>query len=133
MMPNRSYLIILWLLLNISSCAPSKEEQVKQLEEKVLAVHDEVMSQMDKINQRQRKLKASLQNGDTTQLNVSQIRQQITDLKNADAAMMDWMHQYKSPTDLAPEQATIYLQDQLEKMEQVKKQVANALSNTEKI
>lgn len=127
------YYLIFILLINLGACAKSEKEQLKQLEEQVLTQHDEVMSQMGKINQRQRKLKASLQNADTTQMDVKQIRQKITNLKKADDAMMDWMHQYKSPSDLSPDQAHDYLQDQLVKIERVKKQVTNALANTEKI
>ena len=87
---------------------------------------------MDKLFQQQRKLQASLQKADTSGINTQLVRQQIADLKKADAAMMDWMHQYKSPTDLAPDTASMYLQDQLVKIEAVKKQVDNALAITEK-
>jgi tetrahydromethanopterin S-methyltransferase subunit B len=132
-MKHSTYFLIFILLTSLYACSLSEKEQVKQLEEQVLKEHDEVMSQMDKINQKQRKLQAYLQKADTTQINTQLIRNQITNLKKADAAMMDWMHQYKSPTNELPEKANIYLQDQLVKIERVKKQVANALDNTEKI
>ncbi len=127
-----SYLVLI-LLTCLYSCAISEKEKVKLLEEQVLREHDEVMSQMDKIFRKQRKLQASLQRADTSQTNQQLIRKQIADLKKADAAMMDWMHQYKSPTDLAPEKASMYLQDQLVKIRRVKKQVAKVLANTEKV
>jgi hypothetical protein len=132
-MKNRLYYLILILLTSLNSCSISEKEKVKLLEEQVLREHDEVMSQMDKIFQKQRKLQASLQKADTSQINTQFVRKQIADLKNADVAMMDWMHQYKSPMNLAPEKASTYLQDQLVKIERVKKQVAKALANTEKI
>ncbi|QMU29119.1 hypothetical protein [Adhaeribacter radiodurans] len=125
------YLIITFIFISLCSCAKSEKEQLKQLEEKVLAVHDEVMGQMDKIYQKKHKLQASLQKADTTQMNTRVIRNQIADLKKADDAMMDWMHQYKSPADLSPEKANVYLQDQLVKIELVKKQVTNALANAD--
>ena len=131
-MKRLTYFLIFIVLTSLFSCSVSEKEQIKLLEEQVLAEHDEVMSQMDKINQRQRKLRAYLQKADTEQINPRFVQNQIADLKKADAAMMDWMHQYKSPAELAPEKASLYLRDQLAKIKQVKKQVESALANTEK-
>ena len=47
--------------------------------------------------------------------------------------MMDWMHQYKNPRSLSPENAAIYLQSQLSRIEQVQKLIENALLNARKI
>ncbi|WP_147275674.1 hypothetical protein [Adhaeribacter pallidiroseus] len=128
----KHYAFSLIFLISFFSCSLSEKEKLKQLEEQVLTQHDAVMSQMDKINQRQRKLKAYLQKADSTHMDTKLIQNQITDLRKADAAMMNWMHQYKNPADLSPENASIYLEDQLFKINQVKKQVTSALANTEK-
>ncbi|PSR52563.1 hypothetical protein AHMF7605_02990 [Adhaeribacter arboris] len=131
-MKHWSRYLILIILTSLYSCSISEKEQLKKLEEQVLTRHDEVMSQMDKIYQKQRKLQTYLQKADSTKSDGKLVRKQIVDLKMADEAMMDWMHQYKSPTNLTPEKANLYLQDQLVKIKQVKKQVEGALANSEK-
>ena len=122
--------IILFLLL--SRCSFSEKGKIRQLEEKVLHEHDVAMSHMERVNSLQRKLQTYLQKADTTQIHGKQLRKQIHNLKRADAAMMDWMHQYRSPDTMSAHAARIYLQDQLQKIKMVKQQMDTALTRANK-
>lgn len=118
--------LLLCTLLLLSGCqsGPSTTEQREQLEAEVLELHDNAMAEMGKIYRLRRnmtRLQDTLhtQQPDTTQL--QHLSQHITSLNTADEAMMQWMRQYKAPTEDQPHpEAMAYLQQELEKMTRVK-------------
>lgn len=131
-MKHRSYYLTLLLFASQYSCTLSEKEQLKQLEERVLHQHDEAMRRMDQLNQLQNTLRTYLKQADTVQIETQLLRKQLADLSQADAAMMDWMHQYQSPDSLSAAKATVYLQAQLVKIEQVKSRLDSALTRAAK-
>lgn len=132
-MKHRSYYLILLLSASQYSCALSEKEQLKQLEERVLHQHDEAMRRMDQLNQLQNTFQTYLRQADTVPTETRLLRKQLADLSQADAAMMDWMHQYQSPDSLPAAKATLYLQNQLVKIEQVKSRLDSALTKAAKM
>ena len=62
------------------------------------------------------------------------LEQHLGLLQKADEAMMHWMHQYKSPQkEQSQEAAMQYLQDQLQRMEQVKYKMDSTLAAAQTI
>lgn len=120
-------LLYILLILVLQSCSSEKEE-LKKLEEKVFKQHDETMRQMDKIMQLQRNLRTYVKQPPSPATDTFLIKKQLQNLKIADEAMMAWMHQYKSPAGLPAVKARSYLQDQLTKINQVKKLTEDALT-----
>lgn len=94
-------------------------EAVDQLQAEVMEVHDSSMVKMDVIYQTQKGLKQliTVEPGDSLLLDKTakeSINRALADLDEADAAMFDWMAQYKAPNkeDYTPETATTYLNEQ---------------------
>lgn len=110
---------------------PSGAEQRQQLEARVMDVHDSAMARMGQLflqrQQLEKRRDSLLQQADTSGLHL--LNQHVVALEKADAAMMDWMHQYKAPAEgQAQDTAMNYLQGQLEKIDQVKKQIDSTLA-----
>jgi len=128
------YFILFYLFLG--SCnGQSDMERKKILEEKVLKIHDEAMSKMDASYQLQMNLKKLNQkliqkSSDTTVIHL--IRNQSDLLTQAEESMMGWMHQYKLPENLSPQQTIVYLQSQLIKINRVNNQMNSALETARK-
>ncbi|MDQ4139578.1 MAG: hypothetical protein M3142_03550 [Bacteroidota bacterium] len=110
-------------------------ERMQALEEKVLAIHDEAMSRMDaayELRMNLQKLNQRLITQPTHSTITGIIKNQYNLLNLAEEAMMDWMHQYKVPEKSSPQQAIIYLENQLAKINQVKTQMNSALETAQK-
>ena len=104
----------------------SGEEAVKQAENDVFAIHDEVMPKIDdvmrlrkQLNQRVASLDSATTTGSTagalrTDEEKEQTRLLNQNLTNADSLMMNWMSRYNGDTlaKLAPADALRYLSDQ---------------------
>ena len=89
----------LFLLLPLFAALPaclslqSDEQKAEAAEKAMLAKHDELMAQMDQLTILRQQLQKTP--GPDT---VAAGRQRRA-LLSADAAMMDWMHRYRKPTD----------------------------------
>jgi hypothetical protein len=132
-LPNKSFILLMMPLLLLMSCqsGPSEAEQRQALEDKVMAVHDEAMADMNDIyhlrhNLRQLRDSLEAQTTDTTVIHT--IGQQLSALNNADDAMMGWMHQYQAPEKQEPAAAMVYLNGQLQKINKVKTQMDSTLT-----
>ena len=103
-------LLVSWPLLTaLPACLSleSEEQKAAAAEKTVLARHDELMGKMDQLyDLRQQIQKASL-------LDTVEAGQRRRALLKADAAMMDWMHQYHKPAaTVAADQQLVYFQKQ---------------------
>jgi hypothetical protein len=100
----------------------SGQEEKKELETRVLAIHDEAMTRMDEIIRLRRTLRdtrdtLAARQADSTA--ILTLEREINGLDQADEAMMQWMRQYKAPDTLQHEQAMTYLQQELTKIQRV--------------
>ncbi len=87
-----SYIIYTFLILLIISCGDSKPKEVEQFNlkmDKTIAIHDEVMPEMTKINQLIGKLEAKM---DST--NIEKYKPAVEDLKTGHDKMMTWMKDF---------------------------------------
>jgi hypothetical protein len=116
---------------------PSDAGPREALESRVMQVHDTTMAEMDQVfrlRQDLKKLRDTLQTRQPDTAALRLVAQHIGLLQKADDAMMRWMHQYKAPGEKQAHQAAmLYLQDQLQKIKQVKKQMDSTLTAAQSI
>ena len=124
----------LWLLF--AACTNDHQHQNSQsnyneLEEKVMAVHDEVMPKMGQMKVLKKQLgaaKDSLARQKPANDSLIQILQsRIEALEQADRAMWDWMHQYKVPTHEDDSAIVAYLEDEMKRVTEVKEKMLQSI------
>ncbi len=99
----------------------------KALSDKAGAVHDEAMKELAEMNRVGRRMKDFMQKAKMTKEYHDKYADVLAAMEKAEAGMMSWMAQYREPTDLSPEAAQQYLNDQIQKIEQNKKDIHTAL------
>jgi membrane-associated HD superfamily phosphohydrolase len=125
------------LIAFVFSCKPQKSEN-ELLEEKVIQVHDEVMpkignlkSQKNKLEKKAESLKESA-SSDDDQKQIKELSAAAADCEQAYDDMFIWMRQFKKDTEgMTEEEEKVYFQNELEKVEKVKKDILQALENGE--
>jgi len=128
------------LVFLLVACNDSGEETVRQAENDVFAIHDDIMPLIDDVMKMRKVLKTRIASLDstkatgTTTLRLDEERDQaqriVRDLNVADSLMMNWMNQYKNDTiaKLSTEEALRYLGQQKEQITDVKTKINNSLS-----
>lgn len=131
-------LFVLFFAL-LFSCAAEKDENVA-LKEQVIAVHDEVMPEIGTLKSRQKTLEekadalAQEANGVDTREQVQELRAAARSCEAAYDGMFVWMRQFESEYDgMTEEEIRSYLQDQMKKVEQVKKDIRSALTRSDSL
>lgn len=103
-------------------CACNDRSGVEALQKQTLAIHDEAMEAMAEMSRTGRALKIHLSRLDSLPNKGGAARdsvaQALTAIEKADEDMMGWMQQYSAPTDKSVPEATAYLNDQKQKIEQ---------------
>lgn len=137
----KNLIMLVAILASFAAC-DKKADKVQELETEVLAIHDEVMPQMDDImslkSQLSKKIQSmdSLQNEGVSSNTTAEARIKAVDLNQrlneSDKLMMDWMHAYRgdSAKKLNPEAAVLYFEQQKEKILLVKQQTVKAIEET---
>ncbi len=135
-MNSNVFFAILCVLL-VGSCTSAEQDQLETLEAEVIAVHDEVMPQMGqlstlKTNLEERNQQIMEQGDSLAQEQVIVNNMVITQLDVAHEEMMAWMRQFER-IDLNedPAQNKEYLEGQMEMINQVKENMANAIVSAE--
>lgn len=114
-------LIFLCLISLISSC-----REKSTLEQEVIAVHDEVMPKLGELNKDRRNLQDILKS--TTDENVkTELLNAITALEKADDGMMEWMSDWKVPSDPVEQQS--YLEKEMSRIAKVKTDMIESMKN----
>lgn len=112
----------------------SGEDAVKQAENGVFAIHDEVMPKIDDVMKLRKQLNQRISAADSasavgsaagalrTDEEKDQARLLSRNLTNADSLMMNWMSRYNGDTlaKLSPDDALRYLSDQKDQITDVK-------------
>lgn len=118
-------IIVVFLICILQFRCTDPNAEVVQLEEEVIAIHDEVMPKMTDIHQ----LKKGLQSKLSPEVDSNRLLNLILELEQADEAMMSWMDQYDAPDLTQPkEQNMLYLNQQKEKMIEVKNKMLTAIT-----
>ncbi len=123
----------------------SSDDEVKEAENDVFAIHDEVMPKTSNILKLQKQLKQRMASLDSLKatgsaaatLRVDEEKEQAMrlsrNLKVADSLMMDWMSRYNGDTlaKLSSEQALNYLAAQKDQITDVKTKVNASIEQVE--
>ena len=130
---------VLFILLSVSifSCG-NKKSQNELLQEQVILVHDDVMpkigslkSRQEKLNKKAESLEKSEESVESQKL-IADLRATAEECGNAYDEMFVWMRQYEIDLEeMSDEDAKIYLEDQLVKVEKVKALILQALEKSE--
>ena len=120
----RSILCIL-ALMTIIACGDNKKNEIQLLGDEVIELHDEAMPLMDGLYQTRMKLQKVL--ADSTLTDSSAIVTAIGQIKLAEDAMMDWMHNFNPVFEGETDEITLqYLTDQKASITVVGEQMRNA-------
>lgn len=118
-------------------------EKVKELETKVMDIHDEVMPKMDVIASLNRELSVKIAELDSLQLEgassntLAEERIKAIDLKqqlsSSDSLMMEWMYNYNadSASSLSSEKALDYYRNEIKKISDVKEKTLRSIKDAE--
>jgi ABC-type oligopeptide transport system substrate-binding subunit len=113
------------LLILLTSCNPDVSKS-QALEEQVMNVHDEVMPKMTDLQSSKKELEMALANG----ADSTKVFEYLTQLDEADEAMMVWMDEYESPAeDLKEEEKLTYLNLELSRIKDVKDKMLKVIKD----
>tara|TARA_R110000737_G_scaffold309779_1_gene318215 strand:- start:691 stop:1074 length:384 start_codon:yes stop_codon:yes gene_type:complete len=96
------------------------------LEKEVMNVHDEVMPKLGELNKDKKKLQTILANSTDESVKTT-LQEAITSLEKADEGMMDWMAEYKLPSDISSQE--VYLKNEMMRITKVKTDMLQSMSN----
>lgn len=130
-----AYWFLMLLGVLFSACGESGSSPA-QLEDQVMAIHDEVMPKMGDINAEIQRLTAELkelrnrENADSGRIEA--IQTAVNDLKKADQNMRIWMRNYakdyvKQKDHMTEEEKVAYLQSELVRVQKVKESMLGSL------
>jgi len=126
----KKILFIAMASLLMAACGQDKAV-VKEMDDKAVAIHDEVMPKMGDIIALKGELKAKIESLDSTQLDVRTAHEQILeDLLIAEQSMKDWMHGYVVPDYKKPlAELESLVKVQLESIETVKSDMEKSITD----
>ncbi len=130
----QAVLILLLPIFIFSSCnqkpAENKEvtetaDEVETMRNEVMAIHDEVMSEMGTLMNLKKQLKAKISQTDSTEeKKADSLQQLVAQLEEADEAMMEWIRTYKEPSaEMSREEALEYLEMKKKEILEVKEKI----------
>lgn len=110
------------------ACAEPKQDaqiaEIEKLDSAIMQVHDAVMPKMAKVLSLRRQLQNKLDSGIVV-AQKKQFEAATYALTKADAAMMQWMHNYQIP--LKSDTAIIYLQQQVLEMNEISEAIYRSI------
>ncbi|MGF1638007.1 MAG: hypothetical protein ACFCUU_13100 [Cyclobacteriaceae bacterium] len=132
-------IIITALMFTMLACGQKKQKAEQQLMvTKVMAVHDEIMPEMDRITYLQNQLSAKIESIDETEIDaeeqIAELEQAKEDLKQAHEAMMHWMRNLKKNQDLEVlphDEAMEYLLQEYNNINGIKQLMEESIANAE--
>lgn len=125
------------LAVTVTACTNPKEQEKKELEKRIMEVHDEVMPKMGPIQELQETLSKSIETelqdtGNIDSAYIEAAKGHLTALDEAHNAMMDWMAGYEPPSDeQSIDDVVSYLREQEVAVKKMAEQMNNGISNAE--
>ena len=115
-----------------SSHDHSEQSANQELYEEVMRIHDEVMPKMNDLHKAKTAMKTRLAMPGLAEGERQQIERQIARVDSAAEGMMIWMRQFNPiPDSAGEEEARAYLEQELEKVKEVKKDILDALKTVQ--
>jgi len=111
------YVLVIFAMSSCKSELTPEQQHINALHSRIMEVHDEMMPKMKDIYKLKKSLKSSdIQNGSAL----------ISELDEADEAMMSWMSQYKKPSSKRPDYEK-YLDEQWQSVQEMKEVMNTAI------
>ena len=135
MLKNIGIILILSAVIFLGCEDPLKKERV-QTRQEVMAIHDEMMPQMHKIQSAQKKLTLMIKNAEQQRdsLNLIKYKSAYQQLEVADRTMHDWMKQYSEPPLETPDnQAITYFKKQKVKVTMMKNVMVTNMNKAKQV
>ena len=126
--------LIVMVVLNACSSSGNANENLK---DEIIAIHDEVMPEMGKLQALQKDfLEQAEQLGQedslSNKVDITQLRNLAAELEDAYDGMFVWMRQFDTEyDDMTDEEIAAYLQGQKEMVEKVNTDIKSALAKAE--
>jgi Holliday junction resolvasome RuvABC ATP-dependent DNA helicase subunit len=117
------FIVCLAFFLAIA-CNPKNQDSIKQLDQEILAIHDEVMPKIGQVLDLRKKINVQLDSCNN-QAGKDTLQKISYALTKADADMMHWMHHYQMPQ--GTDTAMVYLQKEQKNIEAVKEQINSSI------
>jgi hypothetical protein len=111
-----------------------KDSEIASLEKKVMAMHNQSMAKMDSLMMLKSRLKDGLKKesawGDKQK---KEAESDIKEIEKVNDAMMDWMHQYKTPDKKWDHDKSIsYLNDQYSRISDIDTQMSRQIQKAKR-
>jgi len=117
------------LFIFLVACG-DKPNEIKDLKDEVMAVHDEVMPKMGDLRKASKSLLMKAETMDSSA--ASELRVMAEDIEAANEFMMEWMRQYEPDMEGTEEELLKYYTDQQKGIQEVKERMLNALEKGQK-
>lgn len=134
-------LLVLAILFVFTSCTSNSSQENQQLQDSVIAIHDEIMPLMGGFVRNSIKIDSILNNlqdlkDQSTEVDTMRIRKELIELKgkldSSTDGMNDWMHDFEVDYEGKTEQEVHdYLKRELSKIQQLKNQFEEAAQQSE--
>lgn len=125
-MKKLQFLFLLFSLIGFIGCNEGNDE-VKKLEDEVMAVHDEVMPKITDLFSAKKELEIALKNGADSVTVFSLLK----DLDSADESMQMWMEEYEMPDESLDKALKLsYLNEEKGKITKVKESILASIEKT---
>ena len=125
-----AYLLLATLLV---SCGPSKQDQIKEIKNQAMEIHDEVMPLMGDLRSVRKDLMLladSIVVSDSIQ--AAQLGEAASEIADANEGMMEWMRNFEPEYEGTHDELLQYFKDQKIKVEKVKEDMLESLASGEK-
>lgn len=127
------YLLVLSLFASLA-CQSEKKDEVEDLKEEVIAIHDEVMPLMGDLKSLKKEAdtlteQLTMEDSVVHEQRIDELKALSQQLDHAFDGMFVWMRQFKTPEEgVEKPEAIDYLLDQKVKVEKVNKDIKEALA-----
>jgi hypothetical protein len=130
------------LLLSFLMVACGSSDNSAQLEAQVMSIHDEVMPKTAQINQLSQQIRKEVErmqsDPEADDVRLATFQATLQDLEVAEQSMMNWMRNYskqylKEKEHMTDEERTIYLEDELSRVKEVKQSMIQSITQAEKL
>ncbi|WP_370089923.1 hypothetical protein [Ekhidna sp.] len=127
-------LLLITTLFFIVSCGPSQEEELQQLKDEVMTIHDEVMPKMGEL----RRIRKDLLLQADSLIVVDSARAALlttiaTQIGDANEGMMQWMRDFEPEFEGTDDEIRQYLEDQKIAIQQVKEDMNKSLAKGKEV
>ncbi len=127
------YLNLLFVTVLVA-CGPSKEDQIKEIKNQAIEVHDEVMPLMGNLRSVRKDLMLIADSISTSDsLKASILNEKAAEIAAANEGMMQWMRNFEPEFEGSEDEKIEYFKGQKISIEKVKVDMLEALDSGQKV